>query len=226
MKSTSEISTIGDFHQILREHWDGHYIYRGEDSSSYSLRPSLGRLQIPDGKTFKTYEKHYFEEFQRTAIPFLEHKIESPWDWLSVAQHHGLKTRLLDWSRNPLAATYFAVSRNKNTDSVLYILKLGQIKRATFSEDPFSIMEDYIFYPNNLSRRIIAQDGLFTIHHSPFDDFKSTNLERVIIKRSIRLEILLTLRSYGVTEFSLFPDLNGLSKKLTAEFFPFYLRTT
>ncbi len=49
----------------------------------------------------------------------------SDWEWLSVAQHHGLPTLLIDWSINPLVALYFAAWRRHNEeDGVFYIMKL------------------------------------------------------------------------------------------------------
>lgn len=215
MKTDSIISNIEDFHKLIKNHWDNHYVYRGESSTNYELRPSYGRDKINNLKNCENTEREYFEDFKRAAIPFIEQSHKNDWDWISVAQHHGLHTRLLDWSKNPLVALFFAINDIKREDAVLYIFDTADLNEVDFKTDPFSIKSDLIFYPNHLSRRIVAQKGLFTIHSNPENIFTVPSLERIIIKKECHVDMLLTLESYDVNTFSLFPDLNGLAKQLT-----------
>ncbi|MES2761341.1 MAG: FRG domain-containing protein [Bacteroidota bacterium] len=215
---TEVINDFNDFNKIIRNHWDGHYLYRGEDSDKYQLRSLYGRDKIKSIKNTESVERSYFEEFKRTAVPYLEYRLENDWDWMAVAQHHGLHTRLLDWTMNPLVALYFAVKDHfltRDSDSVLYIFNRNDLEISNFSSTPFSITSDHIFMPTHLSRRISAQDGLFTIHFDPETIFEPKSLERIIIKKEAKFDLLLTLSIYNINEFSLFPGLNGLAHNLT-----------
>ena len=83
------------------------FVYKGMCDASWTLRTTLMRL----GGNFHELEAHLLRNFKKyatqDAVP-----TESQWNWLAVAQHHGLPTRLLDWTYSPYVALHFA------TDSV------------------------------------------------------------------------------------------------------------
>lgn len=87
------------------ERYRSNYVYRGLSCSSYDLKTSLIRL----GGSYELLEKHLIRNFRKYA-----HRDVPPdasvWNWLSLAQHHGLPTRLLDWTYSPYVALHFATS--------------------------------------------------------------------------------------------------------------------
>jgi hypothetical protein len=82
------------------------FAFRGLSREDYSLRTSLSRL----GGTPVELERHMLRNFRKYAqmqtVPQ-----DSVWNWLAVAQHHGLPTRLLDWTYSPYVALHFATER-------------------------------------------------------------------------------------------------------------------
>jgi len=85
----------------------GNWLYRGHRISSWDLKCAVSRPPYTKrrGKLSRTeYERRLLEEFKRRAVPYLYpgHRPENDWEWLALARHHGLPTRVLDWSRNPL----------------------------------------------------------------------------------------------------------------------------
>jgi hypothetical protein len=101
-----EVNSIGELIQFLREDrperepvW-----FRGQADAAWSLLPSLERHGGVD------VELTLFKRFKQNALPFVMHRPQDEWEWLFVMQHHGLPTRLLDWTESPLVALYFVVT--------------------------------------------------------------------------------------------------------------------
>jgi hypothetical protein len=89
-------------------------VFRGLARSSYSNVSSLARL----GDDFARLERHLIRNFRKYA-----HRARpgpTLWDWLSLAQHHGLPTRLLDWTFSPFVAAHFATATAPGAEAVVW----------------------------------------------------------------------------------------------------------
>lgn len=105
------ISSFGELvEKLFDKSWDpeirrfrSHYVFRGLSDESYQLKTTLIRL----GEDYAEIEKHLLRNFRKFAHRDVVPQ-DSIWNWLSIAEHHGLPTRLLDWTFSPLIAAHFA----------------------------------------------------------------------------------------------------------------------
>lgn len=219
------IESYQDFHAWVFNHYLDHgSLFRGHSDVSYLLMPSIGRqlAKLRGEKKTKEnlldQERWALEIFEKEAMAYIVGPRPSSWELLALAQHHGLPTRLLDWSHNPMVALYFAVRENPAVDGVVYGLGANTIPDIMDAEiqpiDPLTISRDWQFISHRVSPRINAQESVFTVHANPTDVFQPQYLERAIIPRTLKEKFCFILHRYGMSAKVLFPGLDGLAKTI------------
>jgi len=226
------ITSLSEFLSRVAESGTDNTLYRGQPSN-WSLCPSIGRNtdNNPDD------EKYIFKYFKRLGASLTESRLNTNWDWLSVAQHRGLPTRMLDWTSNPLAALWFAVSGPipENGDPVVWAIDPSEdsyVDTEKAQSDPFEIDCVRIYKPRSIDARIHAQTSCFSVHpwsnehknrmvHIPPDNSgekKSPGYVTMhVIRKEAAEEISAVLNKCGLHGFNLFPDLDGLARHLAGD---------
>lgn len=220
----AEIRSVGDLLDLARKNFftepRGRWIFRGNANKYFDLKPSVGR-DLHSSKSRARYESSLFDIFCREARGFLDHICahipSSKWEWLSLAQHHGLPTRLLDWTYNPLVALYFATSAYEGLDGAFYGLK--STARQPKETSPFEIANPVKYRPITITPRIRAQEGLFVACadvEAPLDQRlrNGWKMESYVIPSDNKPTILYDLFRLGIHASSLFPDVDGLAARL------------
>lgn len=214
-----QINTFKEYHDVVEKYSGTNFAFRGHSDFDWELIPKIGREDYKKAMTRRITEKLFLESWIRYSSQLSTHHPVDSWDYLSLAQHHGLATRLLDWTKNPLIALFFATQNlDIEHDASVYIMNFRDLVLKTTQLDPFTLAQSGIFYPKGLTARVISQRGIFTISHKPSTPLQSLLPENEFIKlridNSCKKQILKTLEQYGINEFSIYQDLDNLSNYL------------
>jgi|SRR2546422_3125959 len=215
------ISSWLDLAQLLESHADGTWLFRGETDNGDPLKPTAGRVGREVGSARKkpydkAHEVEALEQFKREVRPHLTHRPENDLEWLAIAQHHGMATRLLDWSESLLVAAFFAVvnAGARSKSGVIYAVRDVPNVSKDDAENPFEMTDVRLYRPPHITSRIPAQRGVFTIHHDPTQEYTPESIRRWTVAPVACGKIKNILSACAINESSLFPGVDGLSRHI------------
>lgn len=224
MPETQTVESLSDFNKILSGRYyrleRGYWAFRGHSSCTFQLVPKIGRISHTS-KTRQKFEQSIFTMFKRCAVQYLNKIPSNDWEWLALAQHHGVPTRLLDWSFNPIVALYFAMEERVDEDGVVYAIRSPPRvpQKMIDTGSPFSIESLMRFLPNIIVPRVWVQEGLFTIQADIESPLSATlpqgwPIDQIIIPAACKNRIRYELYRQGTHRAALFPDIDGLAAHL------------
>ena len=199
-------------------------LFRGQ-SHAHDLRPKIGRKD-PKQDTTET-ERQMLAELRRRGDRVLGVATEDDWELMTLAQHFGMATRLLDWTSNPLVALWFSCAyADADEPSFVYMFKVkpDRVVDRTKTASPFGSGPTKVLKPTLNNSRIIAQSGWFTSHKhsSKANEFVAlqrnpevtSDLTQMEVPSLLHQQLLKQLNVLGFNFHTMFPDIEGLCRHI------------
>lgn len=244
-----KISTFEEFFKFVSGNSYKKYCYRGHHHKKYFLKHSLQRaleeLDVRDD-WWSARENAIIDSFKSKTHLYLSHLPgrDETLEWLSIMQHFGAPTRLLDFTYSPFVALFFAAEQ-LTTDFSIYEVNLAVLKQLNNSlgiryddkqlhllvkkdkdrEKEVSQPLVVPYEPKHQNERLVAQQGLFL-----FSDQMESSLDKIMNEYNsssnfIRKyvfdmdkkqvnNIISRLKSMNVDNMRLFPGIEGMSKSM------------
>ncbi len=245
IKNISTIDELLQFVTSLRDLHGPRIWFRGENDAGKSLIPSIQRTKKRiEVERFITND-FYIRAKQIMNHPPEKHNYAG---WVAIMQHYGLPTRMLDWSQSPLIASFFATEDYKDhpdNDACVWVLipdRFNEMEGFGYCIYPIDAdttqemllpafkhnhhnheLDDRILAcsstENNL--RMYSQQANFTVHNSlqRLEDICDDNtLYKIVIPHERKKYFIDSLRVFGITEGSIYPDLDHISRDLKNQY--------
>jgi FRG domain len=259
---TNDFDTATSVHKLLdiiarwrREHNDpsfGYHSrawYRGQGNATHEMQPGVYRKPFTDRAKDMTppsssledkrlkLERESLNDFRTAGAPHFNAN-----DGIEVyftAQHYGMQTRLLDWTANPLAALFFAVTYDPSDTGAVFVMEPAKLLPEHRKQDdlwphilsmrhPYAkdaIAESFWhkhsrkplilpIRPDNQYGRIGQQGSCFTLHMHNSKSTENPTLSRIKIPSDKKKSILDELHRLNVNQFTIYNDLERLSKEI------------
>jgi hypothetical protein len=247
---TIELESWGEYYElVLREFMNAPaYVYRGQADAAWPTLSSLDRWGRAHSKkkldgtneeflcppVSRELHLRRFRQMVRSMSPIDLSKEDDGPAW-ALAQHHGLKTPLLDWSFSPFVALYFAFEHPfVHHENQLFepshraVLCLSTSLIPETKSDKAAIPR--VYSPSGpVSQRLLAQSSIFlempkdtdletyVAQHFANEDERTNPharavLLKVVIPNEGRLDCLRMLNKMNINRVTLFPDLDGAAR--------------
>lgn len=228
------------------------WAFRGQRDAAWKLLSSLARhLEnfVPDKTSWEERESRAIRIFRRKAHNYASDLriLDDDLRCLALMQHHGAPTRLLDFTKSPYVAAFFALE-NATGNAAVFALNTPLLWNAAPTNLP-ELTRDKVdprengnfetYFANNkhelvwtgepieMDRRLVAQSGTFVVPGivgRPVEEILKGYSSRqpllrkfILPAKKIREECMRSLYRMNITNATLFPDLDGLAKSIAFE---------
>lgn len=244
-----QIDSWNEFMALTSE-CDG-WAFRGLPDADWQLFSSLSRYLhsfVPDKASWRSREERALRIFRRKAHIYLQDRdaLHDDLRCLALMQHHGAATRLLDFTKSPFVAAFFALE-SASRDVAVYALNTPALWHSAPDFDPaltraqidpriagnyeryFAVNKHPLLWfgePSEMDDRLIAQSGLFVVPgvlDQTLDEIlghyggSDDLLIQFVLPLAMREEAMHALYRMNVTYATLFPDLDGLARSVSYE---------
>lgn len=235
---------INQIKKLKREYGKQPIWFRGQENSRWHLIPSIQRGNLIQKENYITNDFYIYVNQIEDNMPNKTNYAA----WMSLMQHYGLPTRILDWSSSPLIACYFALEKNRGLqeDACIWVLIPRKVNKqegfgnCVYPIDAYTVQQmltpayksnveleskfvDKIIACHSVEKnlRMYSQQASFTVHNSKKmleDICDSDTLYKFIIPYSYKQELYEAVDILGISTSFIYPDMEHVSRDIIKKY--------